>query len=375
MSPTRDDLLPSRARTLEHALEIWSAGKRSLLFTGEPGVGKTLLAASFAERAAPAVPPVRVHLAPALDALTFFALIEETLDPDRSGDAAGARLRVRKSMLARRIRSFAPLLIVEGLHWLNREIAAELEEWIDLSLAGEGFAGVVFTARTQPLEGLSPAEWKGVERRIRARLHLGELSGEEARLLIDLRLQKSGLSSFDIDRFYAQSRGNPSDLLRLGEEVVLARRERIAPADSARGGPAALEGEPSPWSIRPLVEEEGVVEIGFEGETDTSASPGETDLDGGVLEGPDPERSQSAQTLEQELRAWDDWVWNSDLGRSAPASGQELEVELRGESIEPAGRVGEPARTSSRIRIDAVEPASPYGKLFGGMRDSGRPAS
>ena len=399
----------SRRRALDR---LWAAYRGGfcgpVLITGEPGAGKSWLVHRFTEGLPAGWRSAEVELTSALDGPELLRLIGDQLGlqmPDRLGSARltlGAGLRDAEA---------------DGRSWLlvlDEAQRATAGTWEEIQALGNplgrpgGFAGLILLGRTELARGLSAHRLQGLASRLGLHLHLPPLDLDEARAL--LRLEPR-ITEPELETIHRDAMGNPRAMLRLagswrrasgpvglepiepGRRAVSSRFSRPLPVGPTLPGeedmttdagiPAPTDDLPPPKlpsliPARPPIRlEEGLVEVGWEGDLESEPTALETPPD-------EPEAARPSQAERNEelvedryaaLQAWVEWSRNRE--RSVPAVvGPADGGTAPGEDPDPDARPVESTPEESgpivpsNVRVEPPQEFAPYSQLFSRLRHS-----
>ncbi len=371
------DLLPSRLRILEESRELWLGGKRVFLLTGESGAGKTLLAQKISQTVDREVRWIWVELTSRTSATGFYLQLSHQLGLEPANEPVRLRLAVLDWLNAKITEGSRWSFVIEGVHMMRPTVAEELLILADRLERGEGPSGMVLTGQTPALGKLRAEAFSPLERRLDAQLRLTRINADEAQFLLERVYPTADWAPSVVDRLHCDAHGNPRELIRAAWKLGRPRApERIL---HEPGLPTALP-EHGPLlgpSRKPLVEGDGVIEVGWDGvEDDLAESPQSSRL---------PVQTREISELDERvddhyaaLQAWDEWTKHGFRKPVRPdetsldAESQESRSWNEALELEPTT---DPGAAPVRVRLDAEEPNAPYSKLFGKAHDSTRPSS
>lgn len=260
-----------RAGALARLSSAWADAKRGALafavIAGEPGIGKTRLAAQFAGELHAGGATVLAGAAQG-DASEAYGPIAEALrgDPSLSGDAVAvpralldepaARIRVQERLagaLERASGQGAALLVLDDLHWADPDTLAFLR-----TVARRGLSAPMLIVATSRLGELGPHRPLGdalasIGRAAPVtRIEIGGLDLSESAALVTDRPQGQPLSTPALEAVVRRTGGNPffiealldAGLTEPGAELPAGVAELVAARVRALGEPVAgaLEG-------------------------------------------------------------------------------------------------------------------------------------
>jgi general secretion pathway protein A len=327
-----------------------------------------------------------------------------------SGSALGIRLSLADHLTTQTAESRRWLAVVDEAHGLSNEQLEELRLLTNRLGETDGFAGMILVGQTRLARRLATQELAALEARLTARVHLRSIDADEAQALLEHENPARAWSVAEAEALHRDAFGNPSRLLRLASErtALPARHVRWLGEGAQRpGGPilqlrpnpaARLDIEPEttisaahePDSVRsapllgptrpPLIEEEGLIEVGWE-----PAESVEAPVDAGdeAAEAPGPAAEPSAQATAAEpseealrdhyaaLQAWNEWARNQGRRPSGARDDDECvalddrpEEELRADGLNPS---------PGHVWAEGPDSFAPYSQLFSRLRPSKDP--
>lgn len=363
-------LLPSRQAALRSLSSAVERGDGPVLLTGEAGSGKTWLSRQMIQRTGgPALRWVSVDVPPMSGAMDLLRAIVEALGVAVEEPATVSSLR---SMLTRLLseqtqdqRSWG--LILDEAHLAAPEALEFVRLLSNRIRQPEGFWAIVLVGQTALAPRLASWPMRSLEARLSARIHLGPIDADEARLLLG-----PTVSVEDAERRHRDSAGNPGRLLRLDPPsgLPVPRFQTARPARLVASEPA----EPAPIvpTRPPLKVEDGVIEVGWDAEAEEAVvSEVDSEVEEPRVGGestPEPvvsSRLQAAPNGEPvpvedhyaALQAWNEWAANQRRGESAPS---EAQPEESADDDQEDDLYPQP----SRLRAEGDEEFAPYSQLF-----------
>jgi general secretion pathway protein A len=419
-------LFGSRRRAFERLRSAVLFGTPSpVLITGEPGAGKTALVRRFAAEDPSRWHTVTVVLAAELNAIEFLRLVGHALGLGSTSRLGKARLRLERALAREAAEGRRWLLVVDRADRGRSGVWDEVQAIANGLGRSQGFAALFIVGDTGLARSLASRRSSvGLISQARTHIHLKPLDLDEARDLLDSTDVADVAEQAMLEELYRNSHGNTALLLRLAQAWSQRHRalagpggDRAARTDARerqRGDvavpadPSGLSGEAQPDSSRevvkeqsgtttrvgrgrarteapplfpskpPIRDEDGLVEVGWEGELEdeqSGAQRASTDsaafvADLSPLEDELIEDACAALEAESELSR------NQALMGSAAAAHPD---EIPEEMPEAAGRSGE-ARTPTAesatgipplgIRAESQHEFAPYGQLFTRYRQS-----
>jgi general secretion pathway protein A len=392
----------SRRRALARLLAAVENGPVGpVLMTGEPGAGKSWQARQLATLLPDQWRTVFVDLATAMNAFDFLRLIGHGLGVAVS-DGSGAARSIVQGLLEDEARDGRRwLLVVDEAQRASASVWEEILSLINLLGRPSGFAAILVLGHTELARALSTRRYGQFESRLSLHLHLMPLDFDEACDLLGCSVQPGGALERALEELHRDARGNPARLFRLARvrpavlqpdadrekrrqihaqkrlpSAPLTSIERAARPDDADPSLDPAQAETRPASAHPaglpliptkppIRDEDGLVEVGWEGDL-------ESDLDSGGESAGHSQSLADDQSLNEELiedryaalQAWAEWTRNQ--GRSARANPGD-EAVLPGHLTPMAA--GQDAK-SGHIPADPIEPASHEDSpAFAGSKD------
>ncbi len=384
-----------------------------VLITGEPGAGKTWLVRRLVEGLPAGWRAASVELSTALDGLELLRLVGDGLGlamPDRLG---AARLTLGAGLRDAHADGRNWLLIVDEAQRTGDEAREEIQVLSNQLGGAVGFDGLIFLGRTELARELAcrgPRAWSS---RLGLHIHLPPLDLDEAREFLGPR---GCPAEPELEELHRDALGNPRAMRRIAEArgwasrpaaVVSAparhagtfRLPRVRPRGEARlkgrpdraaapdepgiPGPAEESAPPRPASLlpaRPPIRiEDGLVEVGWEGDLDAEPTrPEQPAIEGET--GAPFETDPSEQLVEDRyaaLQAWAEWSRNRE---GSPPPLPEPSDDPDEDTPEPDAETGSyPAvgprvdagpESSPSIRAETPHDFAPYSQLFTRLRHS-----
>jgi general secretion pathway protein A len=404
----------SRRRALQQLRAANEGGPSGpVLITGEPGAGKTWLARRFAEGLPAGWRSVEVEMTSALDGLEMLRLVGDGLGleiPDRLG---AARLMLGAILRDASADGRSWLLIVDEAQRASAEAWEEIQVLFDQLGRSDGFAGLILLGRTELARELAVRRRRGWANRLGLHIHLPPLDLDEARELLGREIR---ITEPELEALHRDALGNPRVMLRMGEARTRASRPVLAPRttdrlstssrpprvvcgveprrDELTGGeataaaiavPNPLDDLPPPRlpsliPARPPIRlEEGLVEVGWEGDLEAEPTRPETSPSGREA-GPSVGTDPSEELVEDRyaaLQAWAEWSRNRERPDSAaadPAIDSEVIGSREGSDPSPVQAETPPGDDgplpASSVRAETSHDFAPYGQLFSRLRHS-----
>lgn len=419
-------LLPSRRAALETCLAGMSAGP--VLITGEAGSGKSWLASRLAAEAPAPRRWASVDVAPTLGAGGLVRAIGHRLGLE---PAVADRLSLADALADETADGRRWGLIVDEVHLAPAEILEELRVLSNGLGRPDGLGALVLVGQSSLLRRLATRPLQALAARLTARAHLRPLDADEAGVLVDRLAPGQALDEVALEALHRDAWGNPRLLLRLvatesaggaparvpvplADDVPRPSLASLPPLGLASGpAPKRPPANPDPsdsdemeplvgaglpelprftlsTSRPPLLEEDGMIEVGWESSED---EPAEVALSASSIESPSPftgPSEESAELTESEppptwsasteriddhyaaLQAWQEWSRNQQHSASATATFDEAETTSDSGSPEPrpgtaSGLPGDSGRPE--VWAEGQQTFAPYGQLFSQARE------
>jgi type II secretory pathway predicted ATPase ExeA len=406
-------VVASRLRALDRMCAAVDAGRSgAILITGEPGAGKTWLAGRLAGLLPAAWRRAHVDLTSALSALDLLHLIGHSLDVPAAPGIGLARARLHSVLHDEFADGRRWLLVIDEAHRALPIVWEELQVIVNQLGRRGGFGALVVIGDTELARLLATRDLGGFASSLSDHVHLLPLDLDEARELLEVPRRGGDRGELALEELHRDARGNPRALLRLAERLPQSWRN---PADdvnrqalgqdsyTARSqgaiaptaqGPVVASREvrarsqsPSLLPSRPPIRiEEGLVEVGWDGDLETELGPAETteSRSQSVLTGDPPPNEEPIEDRYAELQAWTEWsnsqervALPSDASQVAlptdhtdePSPGSDAPpVEPPRESRRPS-----PATAPPGVRAEPQQEFAPYSQLFTRLRQSKQP--
>jgi len=411
------------------------------LITGEGGSGKTWLWTQAVDSLPPRWRSVSVDLTSSLSAVEFLLLVGHGLGLEVPASLGGSRLQIAAMLRDEAADGRSWILVVDDAGSASPQVWEEIRALSNRLGHADGFASLVIVAQTGLIRRLAGRDFASMAGRITDHVHLPPLDLDECRALIQdsNTLQHARAQSSAIEEIQRDARGNCGEILRLARRRAghdeLSRREFELESFSALNDPGPrptpVAAEPSapviPTSARPIPRpsvslvpsrpplrlEEGLIEVGWGGESTTqpdgfdddvepvssprdrveSGSDRELSMRDGLAgsaevsfeDGIDEERIDAEPAEEwledpyAALQAWSEWARNreqvaeprtslvetGDVGAAAGARPGSTPIVVKSASESLAE-----ASVGATIRAEAQHEFSPYGRLFSESRKS-----
>ena len=290
-----------------------------ILITGAPGAGKTALTRQLAAEDPARWRMASVDLAAKMNPIEFLRLIGHALGVSPSSRLGKARLRLQDALANESAEGRRWLLVVDQAHRGRSGIWDEVQAIANHLGRPRGFASVFIVGETDLARAL---KWRrssiALASQIRTHIHLGPLDLDEARDLLDSTDVADVTNQWMLEELHRKSRGNLALLLRLAQTLSHGHRALAGSVSdrsdqtSERGHypslhpvpykPSDLRAEAQPDSSRevvkeqtgstrrpesasarreeqalfpskpPIRDEDGLVEVGWEGDLDAELS-------------------------------------------------------------------------------------------------------
>jgi hypothetical protein len=419
----------SRRGALDRLRAAVEAGPASpILITGEPGAGKTWLTRQLSYVLPPRWLSVCVDLTRATDALAFVQWIGHSLGIRFSESLGSARTRLHAFLQDEAVDGRRWLLIVDESHRAAPVVWDEIKAMVNQSGRPGGFAAIVILADTELVRAFGTRDFRGFLPHLGAHLHLAPLDLDEARELLGFIGYEFDQDDRELEELHRDARGNPRGLLRLAGSWPAHGWMR--PAIGAHGGLGAVErastqhvpntlngrnlGEnegpryhpPDPAPITtpahgmsagmdpsilipskpPLRVEEGLVEVGWDGDLENESN--EVQYTAIVPERLAPGDSSFNEELIEDryaaLQAWTEWtkIQEKASGRGvateaspsrAAAETEPTQSDELSSAESPGSFAPTPAGATSGVRAEPQHDFAPYSQLFTRLRQSKQP--
>lgn len=400
---TADRIVPGRRAAME-ALRPAILGDDApgvVLLTGESGSGKTRLWRALADLAPPRRRFAVVEVAPAIDPLDFLNLAADAMGIDPAERLGAIRIALARALRAESAEGRSWILVVENAHHASPAVWGEVEALCGDDRWGRGFRSVLLVGRTELARRFVSRPAETMAARVSNHLHLMPLDIDEA-----AQLPGAGdLDPDELERLHRDSGGNLRRLLRLidaqrprprgmvAKSSAPARladhrpRPEPAPASATSIQPQAprIDADPVPPPLvpsrPPIREEEGLIEVGWDGGLDDEVDPiAMADIEAveaeAEIEADEPEAiptpgDEAIDDHYAALQAWSEWARNRD--RATPEiiaeSESEPEAPEPGDDDEIGGETDE---SDADLRGEAPhDDHAPYGQLFSKLRQRG----
>ena len=420
---TGEVAVASRRQALQTLKKHIGDDRRALaLVTGESGSGKTWLWQRLTTELSPAWRWHCLDMSEAMDPVDFLNLVGQGLDIPWADRLGATRVSLARALADEAADGRSWLLVIENAERASEAVWNEIQALAHAMEKSAGFAAMILAgpadlARTMASRPLAP-----LATRIAAHVHLLPLDRDEARELIAARAGAEVADAANVDALHRDARGNPRLLLQLlrkhradshvPQTAVQPPVVRLLPASDPRPtSPApAANGEPrspaifdeedqSPSQTRPtdataelsslplipgrppLRVEEGLIEVGWEGnlETEAAVESGEPSADpapaGAEPADAEPLGEEMIEDHYAALQAWTEWAKNRGQTSSpgtfppgrAPATVPAADLSSEDDEDE-SGDHG--SLSISGLRAEPEHEHAPYSQLFTRLRQA-----
>jgi general secretion pathway protein A len=395
-----------------------------ILITGESGAGKSALVRRLSVEDPARWRTALVDLAVEMRSLEFLRLVGHALGV-RSGNRLGkARIRLENALANEAAEGRRWLLVLDQAHRGRSAVWDEVQAIADQLGRSSGFAALLIVGETGLARSLaSRRSSMGLLFRLRAHIHLKPLDLDEARDLLDSADLADVADNEMLEEIHRSSHGNIASLLRLAPAWSI-RNRAVAQSGGDRFGrsgargldrslltprrtKASLSGEAQPDSSRevvkeqagttsrvgrglarsdapavvpskpPIRDEDGLVEVGWDGDFDEAATGESASAESAAfvsdlspLESELFDNRFSALTAEPELTRNEAWPTSASEAHSGELS-DEL-PEIAGTHAETHARTPDSTTGAGpgAIRAEGQHEFAPYGQLFTRYRQS-----
>ena len=399
-----------------------------ILITGEPGAGKSWLIDQFCGLLPSTWRSARVDLTRATSALDFLHLLGYCLGMTAPNSLGTARTGVQACLQDEAADGRQWVLIVDEAHHAAAVVWDELKVMVNQSGRPGGFVAIVVLGDTAMVRMLGTRDFRGLVPHLGTHLHLPPLDLDEARDLLAFTSHGLDQSDRELEELHRDARGNPRKLLDLASRSSVSRwptaaigsdrasqaNER-APAQRTpdrssvkdlgeRDRPPSNEPRPALGmatgfvmnaptdpailgsSKPPLRIEEGLVEVGWDGDLETEAGePAYGTTEGERLSADDSALNEELiEDRYAALQAWSEWtkIQEQVTNRGGAAEGPTPRVATetqttRSQTVsteaESAPHEPMPASATTGVRAEAQHEFAPYSQLFTRLRQSKQP--
>jgi type II secretory pathway predicted ATPase ExeA len=421
-------IVASRLRALDRMRAAVEAGRsRAIVITGEPGTGKTWLAGRLSDLLPAPWHSAHVDLTRALTSLDLLHLIGHPLGVPAAKGLGLARARLNSVLFDDSVDGRRWLLVVDEAHRATPIIWEELQVIVNQLGRRGGFGALVVIGDTELARLLATRDLAGLASSLSDHLHLLPLDLDEARELLELPQRGDDRTEVALENLHRDAGGNPRALLRLADRLpqwrpnaaVNTNRQPLR-ADPYRARPSVttapaskshvetdnrdkelLVAAPAVVAAReigtrshapllipskpPIRIEEGLVEVGWEGDLETelelaegAASSAET-----VLTADPPSNEEPIEDRYAELQARSEWSRSQERAAlpcdeslvSIPTDTPETSPESEPPAVERPreSRPPSPATAPPGVRAEPQQEFAPYSQLFTRLRQSKQP--
>jgi hypothetical protein len=311
------------------------------------------------------------------------------------------------------------LLVVDEAHRGSVQVWDEIHSFRNQFGLKTGFAGLFVLGQTELARALATRRFSGFATSLQATLHLLPIDLDEARELLSFELRDEIGGEHLLEELHRDARGNPGKLLRLADtRPPTSRPNRVealnpefsgsAPAvprsattrfempafaalkvestadpSVAHGGHNRMNSPPLIPARPPIRLEDGLVEVGWEGDLDSEPAGEEEAATATESPRPCPDDAAFNEELIEDryaaLQAWSEWTRNQ--GRMASEGAAVPAREIEPSSVEEATEVAVASKPSSasepsvdmelaNLRAESQHDFAPYSQLFTRPRQS-----
>ncbi|MGC8642627.1 MAG: ExeA family protein, partial [Isosphaeraceae bacterium] len=402
--------------------EVALDGSGLVLLTGESGTGKTWLWRKLTGDLPPLWRWLSVDISSALDGRQFLELVGHGLGVSTGDRLASARLTLARTLEEESAEGRSWILVIENAHNASDEVWTEIETLNHNMEASSGFASLILVGPTELVRLLATRPRRSLASRLCTHIHMLPLDLEECRELAERALGPGQLDRALLEELHRDALGNPRRILQLlarykksasartrsrsvaasrkipefltrqsvatsvpeAGEASGSRAESVSPGLESRD--VRPQGVAEPPLAAPLVPsrpplrvEEGLIEVGWEGNLEADAAPQTEDkidpVNTATAPPADDPEAYGEETIEDHyaaLQAWSEWARNRGRASSSddPAPGQGAEIASSlGNEAEMEPDEGE-SRLSVAIRAESEHEHAPYSQLFTKLRQS-----
>lgn len=359
-----DYVLPSRKGALAACQS--SADTGPILITGAAGVGKTWVLNRLAQQN-PDRTWVFLDCAPCMTPEDFlYAFASAMGSTPSSGSVGMIRVAVDLSLREAREDGMPVALAFDEAHLASDMLLEEVRLLANRMGSPRGLASLVLSGQSSLARRIDSKTLRSLETRLAARVHLLPLDlTETGQMLTEIRPGLAGDREL-LERLHRDSTGIPALLLRSLNRLP----EASAVQKSVNMTPSQRDPEPMIPAKPPLRVEDGLIEVGWDSDSDMEPETAtelvaanvsdETDRES-VGDGEEPVEDHYAA-----LQAWDEWARNQGRFDLENASTVESDEEPEDDSTDPVGRTA--LGTSPGLWSESKHGFGPYSQLFSRMK-------
>ena len=213
-------VVASRLRALDRMHAAVETGRSCvILITGEPGSGKTWLAGRLAGLLPAQWRSVHVDLTSAMNGLDLLHLVGHSMGVPAAKRLGLARARLQSLLNDESVDGRHWLLMVDEAHRAAPIVWEELQVVVNLLGRRGGFAALVIIGDTALARLLATRDLGGLASCLSNHAHLLPLDLDEARELLEFPRRGDDRGEVELEHLHRDAGGNPRALLRLAEKL------------------------------------------------------------------------------------------------------------------------------------------------------------
>lgn len=384
-----DPVSPGRAALLRECSKLIARGAGPIVIAGESGIGKTWFRKRL-EAADRAIRWIEIDARPGGELDDFLHALARGAGLRPARDRISARTALDDFLVEESAGGRRWGLAIDEAHHLSDDLLEEIRLLANRIGRPNGFAGILLVGESSLTRRLSERRFAGLTNRLSASVHPRPIDADEAKTLLERRFPLKTWENSLVETLHRDAWGNPGRILILAEKAASENSPQSSPpASSGVDEPGKVEernAAPVLGATRPPIRvEEGLIEVGWDAESEDDFSPEAVPSKPAV---PEEQVEQGLRASEKTIhdiveaiddpyaaiQAWNEWLRNRrEEEESSLATGSKAVETFARQRPEDAERAetdeaGAEESLESRVWSDRAHDFAPYGQLFGRAR-------